>query len=242
MLTDAATIDSRFRRLELRVTRAAEWLQDLIFPPSCGHCGRVDFRFCKQCLHELEQVQVALSWLRVDALDELYATGGHRGVLQNAAQAFKYDGARDLAAPLADRLVKALGILNLPIDAVVPVPLFADRQAERGYNQSDLLSWQLALRTGIPARPTFLKRIRETSQQALLSESERRENVRDAFAASADANGLSVLLIDDVATTGSTLSECAKALRKQGAEFVFGIAVSHSLSSDWIPQEEYDEY
>ncbi len=242
MLTDAPAIDSRFRRLELHAARAAEWLQDLVFPPSCGHCGRVDYRFCKECLHELEQVPVALSRFRVDALDELYATGGHCGVLQNAVQSFKYDGARELAMPLADRLVEALRILNLPIDALLPVPLFADRQAERGYNQSDLLCQQLASRTGIPARPTVLERIRQTTQQALLSQAERRENVRDAFAASADASGLSVLLVDDVATTGSTLRECAKALRKQGAEFVYGIAVSHSLSSDWIPQEEYDEY
>lgn len=243
MLTNAASSDSHFQRLELRAVRAAEWLQDLVFPPSCGHCGRVDYRFCPDCLHELEQVPVALARKPVEELDELYGTGAHCGVLQNAVQAFKYDGARDLAMPLADRLVEALPIPNLSIHAVAPVPLFADREAERGYNQSDLLCWELAMRTGIPARPGILKRVRETVKQAQLSKAqERRENVRDAFAASAYANGLSVLLVDDVATTGSTLSECAKALRKQGAERVYGIAVSHSLSSDWIPQEEDDEY
>lgn len=242
MLTDAASIESQFRRLELRAIRAAEWLQDLVFPPSCSQCGRVDYGFCKECLHELEQVPVALARRPVEALDGLYATGAHRGVMQNAVQAFKYDGARELAMPLAERLVMALRILNLPIDVVAPVPLFADRLAERGYNQSDLLCEQLASMTGIPARPGILQRIRETSQQALLSQADRSENVRDAFAAAADANGLSVLIVDDVATTGSTLRECAKALRQQGAEPVYGIAVSHSLSSYWIPQEEDDEY
>lgn len=242
MLADVTTSESYFRRIELGAIRAAEWLQDLVFPPSCSHCGRVDFRFCPACLYELEQVPIALSQLRVESLDALCATGGHRGLLQSTIQAFKYDGARELAMPLADRLVKALRILNLPIDAIVPVPLFADRQAERGYNQSELLCQQMVLKTGIPARPTLLKRIRETSQQALLSEEDRRKNVRDAFEASADANGLSVLLVDDVATTGSTLRECAKALRKQGAGHIYGIAVSHSLSSDWFPQEEDDEY
>ncbi len=185
---------------------------------------------------------MAVSRLPGEALDELCATGGHHGVIQNAVHAFKYDDARELATPLADRLFMALRLLNLPFDALVPVPLFADRQAERGYNQSELLCQQLALMTGIPARPTVIERIRQTSQQATLSGSERQDNVKDAFAASADVMGLSILLVDDVATSGSTLRECAKALRLQGAGPVYGIAVSHSLSGDWVPQEEYDEY
>lgn len=242
MLTDVTTNDSHFRRLELRLVQAANWLQDLIFPPTCGHCGRVDHRFCPSCLYELEQVPIAVSRLRVEALDKLCATGGHCGVVQNAVQAFKYDGARELAMPLANRLVKALQILNPPIDTIVPVPLYADRQAARGYNQSELLCQHLALKTGIPARPNALKRIRETSQQALLSEADRHTNVRGAFAASEAVKGLSILLVDDVITTGSTLRECADALNAKGAGRVYGIAVSHSLSSDWIPQEEDDEY
>jgi len=230
MWTEANSFDSQFRRLELGAARTAEWLQDLIFPPACGNCGRVDFRFCPGCLHELEQVPLAMSSLRVEGLNELRATGPHQGVLQNAVRAFKYDGARALAMTLADRLVSALRELNIHIDAVVPVPLFADREAERGYNQSDLLGQHLALKTGIPARPAVLTRIRETSQQAMLTGPERQDNVRDAFSASEDVIGLSVLLVDDVATTGSTLRECAKALRQQGAGSVYGIAVSHSLS------------
>lgn len=242
MLTEVTTSDSHFRRFELRAVQAVEWLQDLIFPPTCGQCGRVDYRFCPACLYELEQVPLAVSRLPGEALDELCATGGHQGVLQNAVHAFKYNGLRELAMPLANRLVETLQVLNLPVDALVPVPLFADRLAERGYNQSDLLCQHVALKTGIPARSPLLKRNRETSQQALLSEVDRRKNVRDAFVASADSNGLSVLLVDDVATSGSTLRECAKALRQQGAGPVYGIAVSHSLSSDWTPQEEDNEY
>ena len=241
-MTGVTSSDSRFRQIELRAAQAADWLLDLIFPPICGHCGRVDFRFCAACLHDMARVPLALSRLRVPKLDVLYATGGHHGVIQNAVHAFKYDDARELATPLADRLFKALQLLNLPIDALVPVPLFADRQAERGYNQSELLCQQLALKTGIPARPTVLKRIRQTDPQAMIAGPKRQDNVKDAFAASVNVMGLSVLLVDDVATSGSTLRECAKALRQQGAGRVYGIAVSHSLSSDWVSQEEYDEY
>ena len=228
MLMEGRAISSQSQRLELNTARAAEWLLDLIFPPACSNCGRVDFRFCTGCLHELERAPVAVSRRRIEALDGLGVTGKHRGLLRNAVRAFKYDGARDLAMPLADRLVKALRMADWLIDAIVPVPLFADREAERGYNQSELLCQQVALATGIPARAEVLRRIRQTSQQALLSEADRRENVRNAFEASAGLSGLSVLLVDDVATTGATLGECASALRASGASKVYGIAVSYA--------------
>lgn len=228
---EARSVESQMQRLERSAALAAIWLQDLIFPPSCGNCGRVDYRFCASCLQTLEQTAVLLSpgtRETPDELDALIATGKHHGVLQKAVQAFKYDGARDLAFPLANRLVEALRSVNWRIDAVVPVPLFADREAERGYNQSALLCQYFAAATGIKTRADYLTRTRATSQQAMLSGAERRENVRDAFAAHEDARGLSALLIDDVVTTGSTLGECARALKAKGAGAVYGIAVSHA--------------
>lgn len=229
--TDFAFEADQKHWIEQRVAAMANWLQDLIFPPVCGNCGRVDFRFCAGCLHELEQAAVVTAagarnvvW----ELDGLIATGAHRGLLQNAVQAFKYDGAVDLAAPLAHRLVIALRSTIWQVDAVVPVPLFTDREADRGYNQSALLSRHVAAATSLRPRAGCLRRVRNTNQQALLSEADRRENVRDAFEANEDARGLSILLVDDVITTGSTLRECAIALRENGAIAVYGIAVSHA--------------
>lgn len=233
MLTDVTSMDSQFKRLERGAALAADWIKDLIFPPTCGNCGRVDYRFCASCLRELEQVAIAVSpGTREDLteLDALIASGAHRGVLQNAVQAFKYEGARQLATPLAHRLVKALRSADWRIDAVAPVPLFADREAERGYNQSALLSQQVVAATGFKHCVGCLKRNRDTGQQARLSQADRRLNVRDAFEASDDVKGLSILLVDDVITTGSTLRECALALRGKGAGAVFGIAVSHAQS------------
>ena len=228
---DARSVASRMERLERGATRAANWLLDLIFPPTCGHCGRVDFRFCPGCLRALEQLAVTVSTRARDAapeLDAMTATGKHQAILQHAVQAFKYDGARDLAKPLAMRLVTALRQTSWQFDAIVPVPLFADREAERGYNQSTLLSQQMVAATGVRSRLECLRRVRNTDQQALLSQADRRENVRDAFVASEDVSGLSILLVDDVITTGSTLLECAIALRVKGAVAVYAIAVSHA--------------
>ena len=229
--TDFAFEADQKHWIEQRAAAIANWLQDLIFPPVCGNCGRVDFRFCAACLHDLEQVAVeatAGAWDVAWALDGLIATGAHRGVLRNAVKAFKYEGAVELAAPLAHRLVIALQSTVWPVDAVVPVPLFAGREADRGYNQSALLSRHLTAATGIRSRAECLRRVRNTNQQASLSGADRRENVRDAFEANEGARGLSILLVDDVITTCSTLRECAIALRENGATAVYGIALSHA--------------
>lgn len=231
MSTQAMAISGAMHWLERSVARAANWLLDLVFPPACGNCGRVDFRFCASCLHELEQVPVEVSAGRSQVpneLDALIASGPHQGILRNAVQAFKYDGARELALTLAARLVKPLRSVEWQIDAVVPVPLFADREAERGYNQSALLSQQVALAMGVAPRADYLRRTRETRQQARLSQAEQQLNVRDAFEASNDVEGLSILLVDDVVTTGSTFRECAAALRAKRVGKVYGIAVSHT--------------
>ena len=228
MARDLTFVESGFNRLESRVSRAGNWLLDLVFPPACANCERLDFRFCANCLRELERAPLVASTRRIGALDEMWATGKHEDILRIAVQALKYHGAKELAAPLAKRLIKALRIGYRRIDLIAPVPLFADREAERGYNQSALLSENLAIGTGLRVRGDCLWRVRDTSQQALLSPRERSENVKDAFEAAAAVRGLSILLVDDVVTTGSTLRECANALREKGAGAVYGIAVSHA--------------
>ena len=210
---------------------AANWLLDLVFPAACSACGRVDSRFCAGCANELARVPVESRVHQSQAgqgLDAVLATGKHDGVLRSAVRSFKYDGARELAAPLAGRLVQVLRRANWAIDAIVPTPLFAAREAERGYNQAALLSQQVALALDAPIRGDFLWRTRETSQQAGLSAEAREQNVKDCFAASHDVSGLAILLVDDVVTTGSTLRECAVALKAERASKIYGIAVSHA--------------
>jgi ComF family protein len=103
-------------------------------------------------------------------------------------------------------------------DVLVPVPLHPTRQRERGFNQASLLAELLSARISIPCKPV-LKRIRYTTTQTALDRAERMENLHNAFRLrkNADVRGLRVLLIDDVLTTGSTLSECARVLKRAGA-------------------------
>lgn len=228
MSSEAAGIESTVSQLEQFTAHAATWLIDLIFPPTCENCGRVDYRFCEQCRHDLVVHPLEVFHRKIESLDSFCATGKQSGVLENAVKAFKYHGATSLSELLGARLVEALSAQEWKVDAIVPVPLYADRQLERGYNQSNLLSEHVAHALDICCEPGWLTRIRGTSQQARLSSDERRQNVKGAFDASPDVKELSILLIDDVVTTGATLSECAAALRASKASAVYGIAVSHA--------------
>ena len=220
-----AAIQTRWKG---RIHSAATWLVDLVFPPVCSGCGVVEYAFCPDCARELQAVPIVRWQDRRANLDGMIATGQYRGHLEGAIRAFKYDGAIDLAGALSARMV---GVMDDPrghIDALLPVPLSQERLAERGYNQAALLCRQLSAAWGISQRDDLLWRTRDTEQQARLRGQERHDNVLDAFEAADDANGRSLLLIDDVVTTGSTLIECAKALKRRGAAAVYAATVCHA--------------
>ena len=107
-------------------------------------------------------------------------------------------------------------------DVIVPVPLHPARERERGFNQSALLAELLSDRIALPSKPA-LERIRYTTTQTAFDRAERMQNLHGAFRLrkKADVRDLRVLLIDDVLTTGSTLSECARVLRRAGASCVY---------------------
>jgi ComF family protein len=119
--------------------------------------------------------------------------------------------------------------LNWEIDVVFPVPLSRRRLRERGYNQAALFALPLALGLNVPYRPKALRRVRHTRSQVDLSWGERRENVSGAFAASSDdVSGKTILLVDDVITTGATLNACASALLSAGARAVYAFSVART--------------
>lgn len=228
MILDTVANLSTYNRLGLAAVKATDWLTDLVFPPTCGNCGRVDARFCAACRRELARCPVEIAHYSVEGLDGVCATGKQVGILGSAVKAFKYEDATDLSDFLAERLIATCNKQDWESDAVAPVPLHADRLLERGYNQAALLGERLAQTLGIRFEPGLLGRVRSTGQQARLSGSERLQNVAGAFQADPAVKDLSVLLIDDVVTTGATLSACAAALRARNAGAVYGIAVSHA--------------
>jgi len=207
-----------------------------IRPPLCRRCGRAfdpksaAGSLCGECRLDAFQFDIAR------------ATATHTGALRKAIIAYKFDGRKRLAQPLGDMLADF--IEQLPpgaeamapgaLDIVVPVPLHEARERWRGYNQSLLLAQPVAVRVGRPLRPDVLVRRRHTEPQIELTPRQRRRNVRGAFEVPLpDAIAeRSVLLIDDVFTTGNTLSECARALKRAGAARVACLTLTRS-SPDW---------
>lgn len=164
------------------------------------------------------------------AFDWARAAAPYAGTVRDALHAFKFDGRRALAGPLAELLVEqCAGRLPGAVDALVPVPLAPDREHARGFNQAALLAGRVAPALGAPVRVRWLTRVRPTPPQTELTGRERRTNVRDAFRADAAVAGRRVLLVDDILTTGATAGECARALRTRGAREVGVLAVARVL-------------
>jgi ComF family protein len=143
----------------------------------------------------------------------------------------KYEQRPDLAPYLARYLAAAIAgrewaALVGQINAISPVPLHPERRQERGYDQSELLARGLCTRTNLPLRLDLVRRARQTRPQVGLNAAQRQANMRDAFTALRSCTGLHVLLIDDVYTTGATLSACATALQAAGAASVSALTLA----------------
>lgn len=222
-------------------------LLDLLFPPRCQVCGAPDeFPLCRACWQGFPRIEppvcpvcgrplvgppdlvfTCMPCRRKRPLIRVRAFGRYDGRLREAIHALKYGRNLALADPLGTALAQV--VCGDPVlrtaDALVPVPLHPRRWSERGFNQAEELARVAARRTGIPLRHLVV-RVRPTVPQTELDEEERRRNVRGAFAVRGAATGLRVIVVDDVVTTGSTLRECARALRRAGARDVSAAVVA----------------
>jgi ComF family protein len=141
----------------------------------------------------------------------------------------KYNNARAYAGRMAELLAEFMAANDWEADVVVPVPLHSRRERARGYNHSELLARDLGRHTGIAVVTSALTRTKDTSPQVSLPRAEqRRRNVQGAFECRLDMGGRNVLLVDDVVTTGATMSACAKALKRAGAGSVWGLAFARN--------------
>lgn len=149
--------------------------------------------------------------------------------LRKALHKLKYRRDISLGDALTIQMLPFVAGLNWPVDMVVPIPLGRQRYKERGYNQVGMIARPLALALGLRYFPQGLHRQKETRSQVGLTKSERKENVYDAFSTDHGVAGKTVLVMDDVSTTGSTLSSAADALLSSGAKDVYALTVARAL-------------
>lgn len=169
---------------------------------------------CGQCLQ------------RPPRFDRVVAVFAYRFPVDALIHAFKYGRRLALARALGETLAQTVAS---DVDAIVPMPLAPQRLAERGFNQALEIARVIARRAGIPLAVHACRKVVETPPQAALPWKERAKNVRRAFVCDADLSGQRIAVVDDVLTTGATLNELARVLRKAGAREISGWVVARTL-------------
>ncbi len=219
---------------------------DWVYPPQCGGCGTLGTRWCATCAGQTRVIQSSIcpKCGQVQNSDllcfgcqseppryhELRSWAVFGGSLREAIHHLKYHRNVGLGEVLARPLIQCAQDNQWSVDIVLPVPLSLARLAERGYNQASLLARPVALRLGAAYHPNGLTRVRNTASQVGLSSEMRKQNVEKAFRADRRrVGGKSVLVIDDVTTTGATMDACASALIEAGANRVFGLTLARSV-------------
>jgi len=196
--------------------------------PCCPHCG-VPYA-SPVTLQQSPTHECGACRIKPPAFTQTWSLFPYQSPLRETIVLFKYRGKRSLTKHFIQAMIPALP--NLPtIDALLPVPLHPQRLREREYNQSLLLAHGLSQHLQIPLLLSCLLRVRPTAPQTSLSKKERLTNLHRAFAVDDVSRiaGKRILLIDDVFTTGTTLHECAKTLRKAGSGPVYGLTLARML-------------
>jgi ComF family protein len=213
-------------------------LVDPINGPQCPVCGQPHpptaptWPLCAACLEQLPPI------------DGARAVAFHVGPMRRAVIALKFHGRQELSGPLGEMLhQRFLNEFARPhrldfdhVDAIVPAALHPERRRWRGYDQSVLLATELARHAGKPLWQDVLERVKHTRPLVTMSPQDRAKEMRGAFRAQKawKLKGANLLLVDDVCTTGATLSAAARALKQGGAARVYGLTVTHAAPG-WHP-------
>jgi ComF family protein len=226
-------------------------LASLLFPPHCGACGcrlgqdEAIAMLCAECCAKINTLPEHLCPVCSHAMTGLFecpncegrlwhlsmivAACRYEGLLRELIHRFKYGRDQSLVRCLAAFLPAALEdprIRGKRFDAILPVPLHPLRERERGFNQSALLANRLAKHLKLPLMP-LLKRTRVTAPQARFERHQRMENLEGAFALRGMIpKGATLLMVDDVTTTGATFDACAAVLIQGGAAEVYAVSVA----------------
>lgn len=226
---------------------------DLILPKKCVGCNKIGSYLCLNCKEEILQTNLVCPICERMAvggithplcrgrlsLDGLWSLGVYQNPLKRAIQKLKYKYVRELGDELVILLINywarcsPLLLDQIKRDSgkgwlVIPVPLHWQRQNWRGFNQSSLLAKSLAKRLGLEYKEV-LKRVKNTKSQVKLDSFARRQNIKNAFLLvdkKEDLSSKSVILVDDVWTTGATLRECCRELKKARAKKVWALTLA----------------
>ena len=204
----------------------------LLYPWKCVFCESVlkDTDICHECEKKLPYTVGDSAMQKFPFIDKCVSPLYYKDKVRASVHRYKFGGcsaySRRYAALMSDCVENNLDCRS--IDVISWIPLSKKRLHQRGYDQARLLAEEIAAKTGLPCRQ-LLQKVKNKSAQSLTRDAkQRRENVAGVYALDdgADVSGLRILLVDDVVTTGATMSEAARILRKAGAKSVFGVTLA----------------
>lgn len=225
-------------------------MEDFLFPRRCPVCSRIVMPkgnlICPDCMKKL-------SWVRKptckkcgkevisDTIEYCYDCAKHKrsfdyglslinydDISSRSMAQIKYNNRREYLDFYSEAMFRKLGarIQRMKADALVPVPVHPSRMRTRGFNQAEELARRLSEKLGIPVNDTILKRSKKTAPQKSLDPSGRLKNLEQAFMAEPVPSGIrSVILVDDIYTTGSTIEACTRVLKKAGIRHVYFVTI-----------------
>jgi len=209
------------------------FLLDLFFPKHCFNCQQEGEYLCPDCQACLEISSIHQKE-KYSCLDDLcFATDYQKPLVKKLIKLFKYEPfIKELAITLTSLIIEHFQLLDQKPDfsdfVLIPVPLEKRRLKWRGFNQAEEIAKELSSFLTIPLINNVLIKTRETLPQVELSDEERKENIKGAFFCQSPEKikKRKILLVDDVYTTGATMTEAARVLKKSGAKEVIGIVVA----------------
>jgi competence protein ComFC len=221
----------------MRVNDIARHALSVIFPSGCVSCGNertvYPFPVCPGCVTEILSSDPP-ERMCSGRIKKTHSCLWYTPSVKCCIQSFKFRGNIALAG-FFKRILRSYtlcsGIRKENHDIIVPVPLHRLRKRKRGYNQSEILAKMAADMLGIPVRADILTKVRNTPPQSGLTKTERNRNLKGSFAVAdmSALKGKSVLLVDDVTTTGTTLEECARVLTASGASSISAFTLARVI-------------
>ena len=248
--------------------RGARFLEGLLYPPDiyCRGCGRpVDpgglYSLCEDCIRAIRWANGPVCRCCGKALEDWYPddvcaeckerihrfSGGvtcfvYQEPVRSIIKKLKYGGSGYIARVLGEVLADSVRFRGMDMDLIIPVPMYFKKVRMRGYNQAELIARFAAETLDIPWDGEILQRVRPTAPMSRLKEKERRRNLEGAFAvpqyAREKLQGLRVLLVDDIYTTGTTMDCCAGVLLEAGASEVKAASIAAGLNQRPLPGDE----
>ena len=211
----------------------------IIYPTTCIFCDKIleknkELEICEECYKELKFLDNGKTIHKNNDeiyYDDIFAAFKYSGKIKELIIKYKYQHKGYLFRAFSKLMFKSIKDRKIDADIILSVPLYKDRERQRGYNQAHLLAKEMSRLTNIQYDKKILRRVKTTNCLALCNKKERKDIIKGAFLLKnpEKVKNKKIILIDDVFTTGATINECSKVLKQCGAKKIIGLVIAKTI-------------